>query len=110
MNCASSPFFVPSILSIYSGFIKCSSSIKGFEHLVGMSLDIHFIKHLFDLALLVNQEGLARDAHKLLIAPGLLAVNAVGFRDRVVRVAKEREGEIVFRDESLVRLLIVERD
>ena len=75
-----------------------------------MLFDVHFVEDLFDVAALVNEEGLAADAHVLLARELLLAVDAVGIGDRMVGVCEEREGKFVLVCELSVRALVVERD
>src|SRR5215213_6730042 len=85
-------------------------SAEAFQNFVGVGFDVDLVEDFLDLALLVNQEGLAGEAHVLAVAPGLLAVDAVSLGDGAVSVAQQREREVVLGDESLVRSLVVERD
>src|SRR5437588_1076318 len=83
---------------------------KRLQHFVGVLFDVYFVEDLLDFAPLVNEEGLAADAHVLLARELLLAVDAVGICHRMVGVCEEREGEFVLVCELTVRALVVERD
>src|SRR5947209_10235866 len=83
---------------------------EGFQYFVGVLFDVDLVEDFFDFALLVNEKGLAADAHVLLAHELLLAVDAVRFGHRVVCVCEEREGEFVLVCELTVRALVIERD
>src|SRR5205085_3369055 len=79
------------------------SRVDGLQQVLGRVLRADLVPGLLDLALLVDEERAADDAHVRLAVELLLAPDAVGLRDRVVGVREQREPEAVL----LVELLLL---
>ena len=75
---------------------------KRLEYLTGMVFGLYLLEDLFDLALLIDQEGGSmnthvRSSHKLLLSP-----NAVSVRNLMVLVGQKGEGKAILGFELLV--------
>lgn len=68
---------------------------------------IYFVDDLHEYALLVEDEGLAQGANTGLAAHLLLAPCAEGLQHLGTWVGEQWEGQLVFRNEVLVRLLAI---
>ena len=75
-----------------------------------MLFDIHLIKYLRDLSILVDQKRGAVYAHVFLAVHTLLRPDAVFLDDIFVRVGDQVELESVLRPEFLMRLFVIDRD
>ena len=80
------------------------------EHLVVVGLRRGLLDHVRDLALGIDDEGRALDAHVLLAVHGLLDPGAVEVGNRVVGVGEQGEVEPVLAGELRDRLDRVRRD
>ena len=67
-------------------------------------------KNPFDDAFFVDDEGGAERAHVFPSVHALLAPGTEGFRQPVLGVGNQREGQLVLFDELLVRLGVVDAD
>lgn len=72
-----------------------------------MIFSIYFLNQLHQYALLVKDEGLAQGTHTGLAAHLLLAPCAEGLQHLGTWVGEQWEGQLVFRNEVLVRLLAI---
>lgn len=72
-----------------------------------MIFSIYFLKQLHQYALLIKDEGLAQGTHTGLAAHLLLAPCAEGLQHLGTWVGEQWEGQLVFRNEVLVRLLAI---
>ena len=72
------------------------------KYLTGVVFGLYLLEDLFDLALLIDQEGGSmnthvRSSHKLLLSP-----NTIAFGDCLIRIRQECEREFVLGDEFFV--------
>ena len=75
-----------------------------------MLFDIHLIKNLCDLSILVDQKRLPVGAHVLLSVHALLDPDPVFIDDLLVVVSDKIELQSVLRSEFLMRLYVIDRD
>lgn len=82
---------------IYSSFTPKGVTLnKRFQNLVGVSIDVDFVKNFFDLSLFVDQKSRAVDAHIGFAHKLFLAVNAVKIAHGVIGVGDQSHRQIVF--------------
>ena len=75
-----------------------------------MLFDIHLIKYLRDLSILVDQKRRAVYAHVLFAVHAFFGPDAVFLDDIFVRVGDQVELESILRPELLMRLFVIDRD
>ena len=83
---------------------------KGFEHLVGMTLDIYLVEDLRDLAFFIDQERRPINAHVLFPVHGFLGPDSVGLNDFLLCVSDQVELEAILRTKLLMCFLTVDRN
>ena len=72
-----------------------------------MIFGVHFFDYLYECSLLVKDEGLAQGAYTGLAAHLLLAPCSEGLQHLGTWVGEQWEGQLVFCNEVLVRLLAI---
>src|SRR5580658_1076973 len=80
------------------------------QHLSGMALSLYFGKDMLDLAIRSDDERGSDDAHDFLAIHVLFLEHAEGIGDFLVRIRQQRERQLEFLLELLLRLGRVGRD